>query len=58
MKNLKVFDVVELNNNKKATVLTVSEKLCLVDIEGEQKKHQLINKNEIKSIIYSKEIYE
>lgn len=52
MKNIKVFDVVELKNCKKATVLNVNEKMCLVDIEGEEKRQQLINKSEIKDIIY------
>ena len=54
MKNIKVFDVVELKNNEKATVLNVSEKMCLVDIAGEQKRHQIIDKSEIKKIIYRK----
>ena len=54
MKNIKVFDVVELKNNQKATVLNVTENKCLVDIVGAIKRHQLVDKSEIKEIIFSK----
>lgn len=54
MKNIKVFDVVELNNNEKATVLNVSGTNCLVEIAGENKRHIVINSKDIKEIIYHK----
>lgn len=52
MKEVKIFDVVRLKNDEKATILNVSDKMCLVDIADQKKRHQLINKEEIKEIIY------
>lgn len=52
MKNVKIFDVVELKNKEKATVLNFTEKMCLVEIAGEEKKNQLIDVEDIESVIY------
>lgn len=54
MKNIKVFDVVELKNNEKATILNGSGSNYLVEVAGENKRHIVINENEIKEIIYKK----
>jgi len=54
MKNLKVFDVVELKNKEKATILNMSGENYLVDIAGENKRHTIINYKEIKEVIYTK----
>jgi len=54
MKNLKVFDVVELKNKEKATILNMSGENCLVEIAGENKKHTIIKVKDIDKIIYTK----
>ena len=54
MKNIKVFDVVELKNKEKGTILNVSGDNCLIEIVGDSKRHTVINKKEIEKVIYSK----
>ena len=40
---VKVFDVVELNNNERGTILNVNGNNCLIEIVGENKRHKIIN---------------
>ncbi len=54
MKDIKIFDVVKLKNDKLATILNISGNKCLVDIEEEEKRHQIINKKDIKDVIFKK----
>lgn len=49
MRNIKVFDVVELNNKERGTILKVDADECLIEIAG---NHKFINKQEINDIIY------
>ena len=51
---VKVFDVVELNNNERGTILNVNGNNCLIEIVGENKRHKIINVSDIKEIIYKK----
>ena len=51
---VKVFDVVELNNNERGTILNVNGNNCLIEIVGENKRHNIINVLDIKEIIYKK----
>ncbi len=51
---VKVFDVVELNNNERGTILNVNGNNCLIEIVGENKRHKIINVLDIKEIIYKK----
>lgn len=53
-KNLKIFDVVELKNNEKGTILNMSGDNCLIEIAGKNKRHDIINVTDIKEIIYKK----
>lgn len=55
MASIKVFDVVELKNNEKATVLRVSEKFSLVEIAGDNKRNSLISNSDIEKVIYRNE---
>lgn len=56
MDKVKIFDVVKLKNDEKATILNVSDKMCLVDIADQQKRHQLIYIDDIKEVIYRNNI--
>ena len=56
MKNIKVFDVVELKNKEKGTILNVSGDNCLIEIVGDSKRHTVINKKEIENVIYSRNL--
>lgn len=56
MPSIKVFDVVELKNNEKATVLRVSDCYSLVEIAGENKKNTLVSNKDIAKVIYRNEI--
>ena len=49
---VKVFDVVELNNNERGTILNAAGNNCLIEIAGENKRHEIINVADIKEIIY------
>lgn len=52
MISIKVFDVVKLKNDDKATILRVNDKFSLVEIAGENKKHSLISNSDIEKVIY------
>lgn len=55
MKEIKIFDVVELKNGEKATILNGSGVHYLVEIaDVTDKRNQIINVKDIKKIIYSK----
>lgn len=54
MKNLKVFDVVELKNHEQGTILNGDGANFLVEIAGENTRHEVINYKEIEKVIYSK----
>lgn len=54
MKKIKVFDVVELKNKEKATILNMSGENYLVEIAGENKRHEIIKEKDIKEVIYKK----
>lgn len=54
MKNVKIFDVVELKSNERGTILNISGNNCLIEIVGKNKRHDLINIEQIKEIIYRK----
>lgn len=54
MKNVKVFDVVELKNKEKGTILNVNGENYLVEIVGTNKRHTIVNNKDIEKIIYSK----
>ena len=41
---VKVFDVVELNNNERGTILNVNGNNCLIEIVGENKKKKNFKK--------------
>lgn len=58
MASVKVFDVVELKNNEKATVLRVSDKFSLVEISGENRRNSLISNSDIEKVIYRNELGE
>lgn len=54
---IKVFDVVELRNNKLATILEIKDNQYLteiVDRNGKTLENRYINQEEIKQIIYTK----
>ena len=54
----KLFDVVELNNDNKATILSINKNnkmyAEIVDNGGSKLENREIDKGEIKKIIYSK----
>lgn len=55
MKDIKVFDVVELKSGEKATILNGSGVHYLVEIaNAENKKNEIINVKDINKIIYTK----
>lgn len=56
MASIKVFDVVKLKNNEKATILQVNDKFSLVEIAGENKRNSLISNCDIEKVIYRNEI--
>lgn len=56
MPSIKVFDVVELKNNERATVLRVSDCYSLVEIAVENKKNTLVSNKDIAKVIYRNEI--
>lgn len=56
MASIKVFDVVKLKNNEKATILRVNDKFSLVEIAGENKRNSLISNCDIEKVIYRNEI--
>lgn len=56
MKNIQIFDVVELNNGNKATILEIINNIYsveIVDKKGTSLGYQKISKEDIKEIIYS-----
>ena len=56
MKNIQIFDVIELFNGNKATILDInnnSYSVEIVDKKGNSLGFQKISKDEIKEIIYS-----
>lgn len=56
MKEIKIFDVVELKNGEKATILNGSGVHFLVEIADEEnKKNEIINVKDISKIIYTKD---
>lgn len=56
MKDIKIFDVVELKNGEKATILNGSGVHYLVEIaNAENKKNEIINVKDINKVIYTKE---
>lgn len=54
MNNIKIFEVVELTNKEKGTILNVSGDNYLVEIAGENQRHIIITDNDIKKVIYHK----
>ena len=57
MKKIKVFDVVELNNKDRATILNCDNNEYLAEIVGQdgiRKDVCIINENNIHKIIFSK----
>ena len=54
VQNINVFDVIELKNNEKATVLKITGDDYKVEIVGENERTTIIKKNDIKKIIFSK----
>lgn len=53
MREIKIFDVVELKNGKKATILNGSGVHYLVEV-AEDKKNEVIHIKDIKDIIFRK----
>lgn len=56
MRNIEVFDVVELNNGNKATILEIINNIYsveIVDKKGTSLGYKKIPKEDIKKIIYS-----
>lgn len=56
MRNVQIFDVIELFNGNKATVLDINDNLYsveIVDRKGNSLGFKKISKEEIKEIIYS-----
>lgn len=47
MKSVEVFDVVQLKDNERGTILNISGDKCLVEIPEEEKRQQLIDLAEI-----------
>ena len=54
VQNINVFDVIELNNDERATVLKISGDNYKVEIVGKNERVTIIKKNNIKNIIFSK----
>lgn len=54
MRNIKIFEVVELKNKEKGTVLNVSGDNYLVEIAGENQRHIIIKEKDIERVIYHK----
>ncbi len=57
MKKLKVFDVIKLNTEEKATITKANSNdydICITNEQGETIETRKIKQSEIKEILYSK----